>query len=99
VQARFNHLTIYGASYYSYLYARCLSEAIWERHLAADPLDATAGDPFYNMVTRAYSSKQVSLALCAVLNKAFQKRKRCCHMVRSWMPFVAIPHGAIYMAT
>uniref|UniRef100_A0A383VSJ1 Peptidase M3A/M3B catalytic domain-containing protein n=1 Tax=Tetradesmus obliquus TaxID=3088 RepID=A0A383VSJ1_TETOB len=42
-QARFNHLTIYGASYYSYLYARCLSEAIWETHLAADPLDASAG--------------------------------------------------------
>lgn len=43
MQARFNHLTIYGASYYSYLYARCLSEAIWETHLAADPLDASAG--------------------------------------------------------
>ncbi|KAF6261102.1 peptidase family M3-domain-containing protein, partial [Scenedesmus sp. NREL 46B-D3] len=42
-QARFSHLTIYGASYYSYLYARCLSEALWETHLAADPLDATAG--------------------------------------------------------
>lgn len=43
VQARFGHLTIYGASYYSYLYARCLSEAIWGVHLASDPLDPEAG--------------------------------------------------------
>jgi hypothetical protein len=44
MQARFSHLTIYGASYYSYLYARCLSEAIWQTHLAADSLDATSGE-------------------------------------------------------
>lgn len=42
-QARFSHLTIYGASYYSYLYARCISEALWERHLADDPLNHDAG--------------------------------------------------------
>jgi Zn-dependent oligopeptidase len=42
-QARFSHLTIYGASYYSYLYARCISEALWNAHLAADPLDPQAG--------------------------------------------------------
>ncbi len=42
-QARFSHLTIYGASYYSYLYARGLAEAVWQRHLAADPLDREAG--------------------------------------------------------
>jgi intermediate peptidase len=42
-QARFSHLTIYGACYYSYLYARCISEALWNTHLAADPLDPAAG--------------------------------------------------------
>jgi Zn-dependent oligopeptidase len=42
-QARFSHLTIYGACYYSYLYARCISEALWNVHLAADPLDPSAG--------------------------------------------------------
>jgi intermediate peptidase len=42
-QARFSHLTIYGACYYSYLYARCISEALWNVHLAADPLDPAAG--------------------------------------------------------
>jgi intermediate peptidase len=42
-QARFSHLTIYGASYYSYLYARCLSEALWGLHLAQDPLNPDAG--------------------------------------------------------
>lgn len=42
-QARFSHLTIYGACYYAYLYARCLSEAVWRKHLAQDPLDRTAG--------------------------------------------------------
>lgn len=42
-QARFSHLTIYGACYYSYLYARCISEALWNVHLAADPLNPEAG--------------------------------------------------------
>ncbi|GBF99345.1 hypothetical protein Rsub_11757 [Raphidocelis subcapitata] len=42
-QARFSHLTIYGASYYSYPYARCLAEAVWRRHLADDPPDGAAG--------------------------------------------------------
>eukprot|EP00798_Chlamydomonas_sp_ICE-L_P019775 gene19775-26465_t len=38
-EARLGHLTVYGASYYSYVYARCLSSAIWSQHLAEDPLD------------------------------------------------------------
>lgn len=42
-QARFGHLTIYGACYYSYLYARCLSQALWDVHLADDPLNREAG--------------------------------------------------------
>lgn len=42
-EARMGHLTIYGATYYSYTYARCLSSAIWNKLLAHDPLDPGAG--------------------------------------------------------
>jgi hypothetical protein len=38
------HFTIYGGSYYSYLYARCLSSTIWRELLAPDPLDRGAGE-------------------------------------------------------
>lgn len=34
----------YGATYYAYLYAQCLSANIWQRHLAADPLSRAAGE-------------------------------------------------------
>lgn len=43
-EARIGHFTIYGATYYSYVYARCLSSAIWLRMLAHDPLDPGAGE-------------------------------------------------------
>lgn len=39
------HLTIYGATYYSYVYARCLSAAMWNKLLVHDPLDPEAGAP------------------------------------------------------
>lgn len=35
---------MYGATYYSYLYARCLASGIWNRHLAEDPRDRAAGN-------------------------------------------------------
>ena len=41
---RFNHIVGYGASYYSYLYAQCLSANIWQQHFAADPLSRSAGE-------------------------------------------------------
>eukprot|EP00250_Pteridium_aquilinum_P035483 c9490_g1_i1 orf=69-2117(+) len=40
---RFNHLVTYGAGYYSYLYARCISATIWDRLCEADPLSPEAG--------------------------------------------------------
>lgn len=43
-QLRVGHFTIYGASYYSYLYARCLSSAIWNKFMADDPLNPDAGE-------------------------------------------------------
>ncbi|KAL6759533.1 hypothetical protein V8C86DRAFT_2574236 [Haematococcus lacustris] len=43
-EARFGHLTIYAATYYAYVYARCLSSAVWNKLLAQDPLDPQAGE-------------------------------------------------------
>ncbi|VFQ77549.1 unnamed protein product [Cuscuta campestris] len=40
---RFNHLTNYGAGYYSYLYARCFSATIWEKICKEDPLSPATG--------------------------------------------------------
>eukprot|EP00803_Ostreobium_quekettii_P010274 evm.model.scf_4676.1 EVM.evm.TU.scf_4676.1 scf_4676:104-2674(-) len=37
------HLTTYGASMYSYLYAANLAAQIWQRHFASDPFCAQAG--------------------------------------------------------
>lgn len=38
------HFSVYGGTYYSYLYARCLSSALWDTYLAADPFDPCAGE-------------------------------------------------------
>ena len=43
-QARISHLTVYGASYYSYVYARMLSAAVWNQHLEGRPMDREAGE-------------------------------------------------------
>ena len=39
-----SHLTIYGGSYYSYVYARMLSAAVWNQHFEGCPLDREAGE-------------------------------------------------------
>ncbi|MEW5313109.1 MAG: hypothetical protein WDW38_004701 [Sanguina aurantia] len=43
-ELRVGHFSVYGGTYYSYLYARCLSSALWDTYLAADPFDPCAGD-------------------------------------------------------
>jgi Peptidase family M3 len=45
VGCRFTHLVGYGGFYYSYAYAASLSDAIWEKHFRAQPLDKAAGMP------------------------------------------------------
>ncbi|KAL6530222.1 Mitochondrial intermediate peptidase [Orobanche hederae] len=40
---RFSHLVTYGAGYYSYLYAKCFSAAIWKKIFEEDPLSPSAG--------------------------------------------------------
>eukprot|EP00983_Pelagomonas_calceolata_P090576 1157438-Pelagomonas_calceolata.AAC.11 len=57
-EARVGHFTIYGGGYYSYLYARCLSSAIWTDLLAQDPLDKGAG-----LVPDLLSSQSAGVAL------------------------------------
>ncbi|KAF4372136.1 hypothetical protein F8388_000352 [Cannabis sativa] len=42
-QSRFNHLLNYGAGYYSYLYAKCLSASIWQKVCKEDPLSLSTG--------------------------------------------------------
>ena len=41
---RFTHLVGYGATYYSYLYAQCISASIWETHLTPSPTARAGGD-------------------------------------------------------
>ncbi|KXZ54341.1 hypothetical protein GPECTOR_5g423 [Gonium pectorale] len=44
-ELRVGHLTIYGGSYYSYVYARCLAAQLWRSTgLEEAPLDPGAGD-------------------------------------------------------
>ena len=43
VTYRFGHLVTYGASYYSYPYAKFIASAIWERNFAEDPFCKQAG--------------------------------------------------------
>eukprot|EP00967_Tisochrysis_lutea_P049498 scaffold60636_cov28-Tisochrysis_lutea.AAC.1 len=57
-EVRVGHFTIYGGGYYSYLYARCLSSAIWTDLLAQDPLDKGAG-----LVPDLLSSQSAGVAL------------------------------------
>ena len=42
-ELRVGHFTIYGGAYYSYIYARYISSALWNKYLVEDPLDARAG--------------------------------------------------------
>jgi hypothetical protein len=42
-EARFGHLTIYAATYYSYVYARVLASSTWSKLFADDPLNPAAG--------------------------------------------------------
>ena len=42
-QLRFSHLVGYGARYYSYLYARSVASAIWQKSFQDDPFSASAG--------------------------------------------------------
>ncbi|PRW32540.1 putative mitochondrial intermediate mitochondrial [Chlorella sorokiniana] len=41
---RFSHIVGYGATYYSYLFAQCLSARIWQDHLVGDPTSRAAGE-------------------------------------------------------
>ena len=42
-QARFGHLVNYGASYYSYLFARSVAATLWQDMFIETPLDRSAG--------------------------------------------------------
>jgi len=42
-QLRFSHLVGYGARYYSYLLAKSVASAIWQKNFQDDPFSSTAG--------------------------------------------------------
>ncbi|GAX79131.1 hypothetical protein CEUSTIGMA_g6571.t1 [Chlamydomonas eustigma] len=42
-QLRVSHLTVYGGTYYSYIYARVLSGSIWNEHFSHNPKNREAG--------------------------------------------------------
>ncbi len=66
-----SHLTIYGATYYSYVYARCLSAAVWDKLLARDPLCPDAG------VCRAKS--QATAHVCHAVLQQCSRRSHTAH--------------------
>jgi len=83
-EVRVGHFTIYGGGYYSYLYARCLSSAIWTDLLAQDPLDKGAGD----LIQRHLLSPGGSQAPWDVLN-ALSSKSRSCYIKAygsGWLP-------------
>mmetsp|Transcript_4950 Transcript_4950/g.16151 ORF Transcript_4950/g.16151 Transcript_4950/m.16151 type:complete len:345 (+) Transcript_4950:102-1136(+) len=56
-QVRFGHLVGYGAGYYSYLYARCFSGALWRELFSEDPLSPAAGERYWQGLLRHGSSR------------------------------------------
>ncbi|KAK1273304.1 hypothetical protein QJS04_geneDACA012347 [Acorus gramineus] len=57
---RFPHLINYGAGYYSYLYAKCLSATIWQEICLEDPLSPCAGDSLRTKFLRHGGAKDPS---------------------------------------
>ena len=41
---RFSHFSMYGAKYYSYLYAQAIAGRIWNKLFIDDPLNQSAGE-------------------------------------------------------
>ncbi|KAL4855723.1 Mitochondrial intermediate peptidase [Chlorella vulgaris] len=64
---RFTHLIGYGASYYSYLYAQCLSAAIWQDTLQADPLSRSAGELLRHRLLEPGGAKEARCMVADVL--------------------------------
>eukprot|EP00879_Flechtneria_rotunda_P021241 GHRR01022377.1.p1 GENE.GHRR01022377.1~~GHRR01022377.1.p1 ORF type:complete len:527 (+),score=170.00 GHRR01022377.1:1082-2662(+) len=85
-QARFSHLTIYGASYYSYLYARCLSEAIWDTHLLQDPLNPHTGQLIKELLLKPGGSLEPLDLLTSVLGGPVQRDKVLQARHGGWCP-------------
>lgn len=67
VYAQFGHLVSYGATYYSYLFDRCLSNMTWNRLFEADPLSREAGDKFQNAVLKWGGARPASECLTDLL--------------------------------
>ncbi len=47
-----SHFTVYGASYYSYVYARFLSAAVWNKFFEGQPMNSEAGRAVWDGLLR-----------------------------------------------
>lgn len=69
VYAHFGHLVSYGATYYSYLFDRCLSNMTWNHLFRADPLSREAGSKFRDSVLKWGGARPASECLVDLLGK------------------------------
>jgi intermediate peptidase len=66
-QARVGHFTVYGGSYYSYVYARFLSAAVWNQYLEGRSLDREAGDAVWQKLLAPGGSVEPADMVCGLL--------------------------------
>ncbi|KAF9602837.1 hypothetical protein IFM89_031697 [Coptis chinensis] len=61
--SRFNHFITYGASYYTYIYARCFAATIWQEVCVEDPLSRAAGSTLRSELLQHGGAKEPSTLL------------------------------------
>ena len=52
-ELRFQHLVLYPAYYYSYLWAQCISESLWHDLFHENPLDRQGGKALRNLLSKS----------------------------------------------
>lgn len=94
-ELRLGHLAIYGGTYYSYLYARCLASHIWTASgLAANPLDPAAGAASITYNGPAGAGSQP----CVAIN-IYAARHGRMHVRPAWLQAPAAPFRFVVMTS
>ena len=68
-QGGFTHIVNYGASYYSYLYARVCAASLWERLFGADPFSREAGELYRREVLAKGGTEEPAATVSRVLGE------------------------------
>eukprot|EP00741_Cyanophora_paradoxa_P008368 tig00001302_g8095.t1 len=68
-QTKFGHLVSYGASYYSYVFAKVFGADIWHTVFAADPLSREAGERYRREILAPGGSREPRGMLRALLGR------------------------------